>query len=54
MKKLFKKLIKVKDEAVKDPEIVAALAVPHKTKTGLFCKIAYILLQLFDIFKRTK
>lgn len=54
MKKLFTRLRKTGAESIKDPEILAAVVIPTKTKTGLICKIVYIISQILDNFKKHK
>jgi hypothetical protein len=54
MKKLLKRLKKTGEESVKDPEIIAAVATPTITKTGLLVKILYIFGQVVNNFKKHK
>lgn len=54
MKKLFSRLCKTGEESIKDPEILVAVSVPTKTKTGLICKIVYIIGQILENFKKNK
>lgn len=54
MKNLFKRFKKTGEESIKDPEIIAAVATPTKTKTGLLCKIVYIVGQIIENFKKHK
>ena len=54
MKKLFNRLKRTGEASVQDPEILVAVSVPTKTKTGLICKLVYILGQIIDNFKKQK
>lgn len=54
MKRLIKRLKKTGEESIKDPEIIAAVAIPTKTKTGLLVKTLYILGQIISNFKKHK
>lgn len=54
MKKLFTRLKKTGEASIEDPEIITAVATPTTTKTGLICKIIYIIGQIIDNFKKNK
>jgi pantothenate kinase type III len=54
MNKLFKRIKKTSEASIKDPEIITAAATPTITKTGLICKIVYIISQIIDNFKKNK
>lgn len=50
MRKLIDNLKKAGEESVKDPEILVAMSIPHKTWKGLVAKVAYILVQVVENF----
>ena len=50
MRKLIDNLKKAGEESVKDPEILAAMSIPHKTWKGLVAKVAYIAVQVVENF----
>jgi hypothetical protein len=52
MKKVIETTKEVVQESIKDPEILAAVSVPHKTWKGLVAKIAYIFWQVIDNVKK--
>lgn len=54
MKKLFSRLKKTGEASMEDPEILSAVSTPTTTKTGLICKIIYIIGQIIDNFKKSK
>ena len=54
MKNLIKKLKQTGEESIQDPEIMVAVATPTKTRTGLICKIVYIISQILENFHKQK
>jgi hypothetical protein len=50
VRKLVDNIKKTGEESIKDPEILVAVSVPHKTWKGLIAKIAYIAVQIIDNF----
>ena len=52
MQKIVETAKEVVQESIKDPEILTAVAVPHKTWKGLVAKVAYIFWQVIDNVKK--
>lgn len=52
--KILSKLKKTADASLNDPEIIVAVSIPTKTKTGILCKITYIFSQILENFIKSK
>ncbi len=50
VRKLAENIKKTGEESLKDPEILVAVSVPHKTWKGLIAKVAYIAVQVIENF----